>query len=133
MTGQEARGNAQSLNCFFSFHAREYESSPIVKIRFQAAWTNIRDDVRWLLRSTLSAGVRQWRASKRINRKISGEGEILVGRAGIEPAANGLKVRCSTAELTAHCLRATQEHGSLAARRGSVKKKVNYLSNGFSI
>ncbi|KAF0158281.1 MAG: hypothetical protein FD159_1186 [Syntrophaceae bacterium] len=27
---------------------------------------------------------------------------ILVGRAGIEPAANGLKVRCSTAELTAH-------------------------------
>ncbi len=26
----------------------------------------------------------------------------MVGRAGIEPAANGLKVRCSTAELTAH-------------------------------
>ena len=32
---------------------------------------------------------------------------ILVGRAGIEPAANGLKVRCSTAELTAHCLSVT--------------------------
>jgi hypothetical protein len=29
-------------------------------------------------------------------------GDSLVGRAGIEPAANGLKVRCSTAELTAH-------------------------------
>ena len=27
---------------------------------------------------------------------------FLVGRAGFEPAANGLKVRCSTAELTAH-------------------------------
>ena len=27
---------------------------------------------------------------------------FLVGRAGIEPAANGLKVRCSTSELTAH-------------------------------
>ena len=26
----------------------------------------------------------------------------MVGRAGIEPATNGLKVRCSTAELTAH-------------------------------
>ena len=26
----------------------------------------------------------------------------MVGRAGIEPAANGLKVRCSTSELTAH-------------------------------
>lgn len=28
----------------------------------------------------------------------------LVGCAGIEPAANGLKVHCSTPELTAHCL-----------------------------
>jgi len=27
---------------------------------------------------------------------------FLVGRAGVEPAANGLKVRCSTSELTAH-------------------------------
>ena len=26
----------------------------------------------------------------------------LVGREGFEPSANGLKVRCSTAELTAH-------------------------------
>jgi hypothetical protein len=27
---------------------------------------------------------------------------ILVGREGFEPSANGLKVRCSTTELTAH-------------------------------
>jgi hypothetical protein len=27
---------------------------------------------------------------------------LLVGREGFEPSANGLKVRCSTAELTAH-------------------------------
>jgi hypothetical protein len=27
---------------------------------------------------------------------------FLVGREGFEPSANGLKVRCSTAELTAH-------------------------------
>ena len=27
---------------------------------------------------------------------------IVVGRVGFEPTANGLKVRCSTAELTAH-------------------------------
>jgi hypothetical protein len=27
---------------------------------------------------------------------------LVVGREGFEPSANGLKVRCSTAELTAH-------------------------------
>ena len=29
---------------------------------------------------------------------------FLVGREGFEPSANGLKVRCSTAELTAHLM-----------------------------
>jgi hypothetical protein len=28
--------------------------------------------------------------------------DFMVGREGFEPPANGLKVRCSTAELTAH-------------------------------
>lgn len=28
----------------------------------------------------------------------------MVGREGFEPSANGLKVRCSTAELTAHIM-----------------------------
>jgi hypothetical protein len=39
-------------------------------------------------------------SSRRANKKASSEDEaflfILVGRAGLEPATNGLKVRCST-------------------------------------
>jgi hypothetical protein len=45
---------------------------------------------------------RQQRPSGRIDRKISCGEEKVVGRVGFEPTANGLKVRCSTAELTAH-------------------------------
>src|SRR5208283_1387262 len=45
---------------------------------------------------------RQLRPSGRKDRRISLEGKFMVGREGFEPSANGLKVRCSTAELTAH-------------------------------
>jgi hypothetical protein len=48
---------------------------------------------------------------------------FLVGRAGIEPAANGLKVRCSTSELTAH-LWIIFERALLTASFYRVKKKL---------
>ena len=48
---------------------------------------------------------------------------IVVGRVGFEPTANGLKVRCSTAELTAH-VALLLEHRLLTARIKVVKKKL---------
>ena len=45
---------------------------------------------------------RQQRRFGRRYCKISLYGGFVVGREGFEPSANGLKVRCSTAELTAH-------------------------------
>ena len=47
---------------------------------------------------------------------------LLVGRVGFEPTANGLKVRCSTAELTAH-FGDNFEGVSLTASLCRVKKK----------
>ena len=53
---------------------------------------------------------------------------FLVGCAGIEPAANGLKVRCSTAELTAR-VAFLLEHRLLTARIKVVKKKLDIFQS----
>ena len=58
-----------------------------------------------------------------------------MGRAGFEPAANGLKVRCSTAELTAHICVFLLNEASLAATNilCQGETKINQLRKGSSI
>ena len=63
------------------------------------------------------------RKKRVLNKKCLNPLNFLVGRAGIEPAANGLKVRCSTAELTAH-VDTFLNHRLLTGGGADVKEKL---------